>query len=655
MMMKSKTCHFFRRIAFLWLLLFNLLLSGTAMAYSEDIEAMSREIGGGGGTLGWPVPTPPAVMTSPFGYRIHPITGKESNHQGVDLAGDYGDPVRSAGDGIVEYAQVGYNGGYGNLVIIDHGHGLKTYYGHNSTVDVYEGQQVKDGEIIAFMGSTGNSTGPHCHFGTELNGVFVDPGLFVPGMGQMETDIFGSRADGSNPTVATDFDDSNVTLEVSADFAKPLKDVVDTFVDMLTKALEIIKNYIWQIFACLMAIDLAMSAMYKSLGAWGDGDEHSFASWFFYKIIIYGVLIFMLMNWGEFVGNLAVEGFPQLGALAVGESLDTAGKAVSDPTQIVQKGVSLIAPLINEALKAHTLLDLFTEGFTFIICAVFGLIFLVLFMVIGIQVAKAYLYFYFTILFSFVSFMFSSLKQTRKYASNGINGIFASSLNLMFFVIFTVMLQMTMTNLVVGDLVSTETMVSETGSSAQILSKEDCMTRIRAVESYGGNYHCDNGLGYYGAYQIDYGNYNNWDRWCRDYEANGGVLVHDGENYTRWNAYGELDTAPEPATEYPWAPVNQDRVAGYILEGYYSQYGSWEAACRAWNQGESGMNNPAAYEYLAAVLGHHGANKTSRVANLSLLFQLLLIVLLFILMADHMEKFINKQFGGMGFKLTNEQ
>jgi len=63
------------------------------------------------------------------------------------------------------------------------------------------------------------------------------------------------------------------------------------------------------------------------------------------------------------------------------------------------------------------------------------------------------------------------------------------------------------------------------------------------------------------------------------------------------------------------------------------------------------MENSAAYEYQAAILGHHGANKTSRVANLALLFQLLLLVLLFILIADHMEKFINRQFGGMGFKL----
>ena len=643
-----------KRIIFLLLILLNLCIASTALAYSEDIEAIDRELSGGG-KLDWPVPTPPAVMTSAFGYRIHPITGDVRHHGGVDLAGDYGTPIHAAGAGTVEYASVGFNDGYGNLVIIDHGNGLETYYGHNSTIDVYPGKQVSAGEVIATMGSTGNSTGPHCHFGTKLNGQFVDPGLFVSGMAQMETEKFGSRLDGGDPTAATDFDDSNVSLEIAADFAKPLKDVIDTFVDLLTKALGLIKNYIWQIFACLMAIDLAMSAMYKGLGAWGDNDEHTFTSWLFYKIITYGVLMFMLMNWGDFIGNLALESFPQIGAVAVGESMDTAGQTVSDPTKIVQKGVEIIVPLINEALKAHGFLDLFTEGFTFLICAVLGCIFLILFMIIGIQVAKAYLFFYFTILFSFVNFMFAGLKQTRKWASNGINGIFASSLNLMFFVIFTVMLQVTMQNLVVGDLVETKTTVSEIGSTAKILSIDDCLARIRAVESYGGNYHCDNGQGYYGAYQIDYGNYNNWDSWCSAYEERGGILIHDGENYTRWNSYGDLDTAPEPtSTTYPWAPQNQDAVARFKIQEYYNEYGSWEAACRAWNQGPGGKENAAAYEYQAAILGHHGANKTSRVANISLLFQLLLLVLLFILIADHMEKLINKQFGGMGFKLTNE-
>ena len=178
-----------RRVALLLVVIFQLCASSVVLAYSEDMESMIQEVSGAG-RLDWPVLTPPAVMTSAFGYRIHPITGDVRHHNGVDLAGDYGDGIKAAGAGTVEYAAYGYNGGFGNLVIIDHGNGLKTYYGHNSTVDVSSGESVSAGQQIATMGSTGNSTGPHCHFGTQLNGKWVDPGLFVSGMAQMEAEKF---------------------------------------------------------------------------------------------------------------------------------------------------------------------------------------------------------------------------------------------------------------------------------------------------------------------------------------------------------------------------------------------------------------------------------------------------------------------------------
>ena len=108
-----------KRITSLLLILLNLCLASTALAYSEDIEAIGQEIGGGGGggRLDWSVPTPPAVMTSAFGYRVHPITGNVRHHGGVDLAGDFGDLIYAAGDGVVEDASIGYNDGFGNLVI----------------------------------------------------------------------------------------------------------------------------------------------------------------------------------------------------------------------------------------------------------------------------------------------------------------------------------------------------------------------------------------------------------------------------------------------------------------------------------------------------------------------------------------------------------
>lgn len=101
-------------------------------------------------------------ISSLYGYRIHPITGKRRFHEGLDIAANYGNGVYAYTDGKV--VQAGWNGGYGNCILIDHGNGLKTRYGHLSKFLVRVGQRVKTGERIGAVGSTGNSTGPHLHF-----------------------------------------------------------------------------------------------------------------------------------------------------------------------------------------------------------------------------------------------------------------------------------------------------------------------------------------------------------------------------------------------------------------------------------------------------------------------------------------------------------
>ena len=107
-------------------------------------------------------------ISSRFGIR------SRDNHKGLDIANSTGTPIAAAASGIVKYAK--YNsGGYGNLVIIDHGNGIETYYGHNSKLYVSEGQKVSQGELISAMGSTGISTGPHLHWEVRINGVAQNP------------------------------------------------------------------------------------------------------------------------------------------------------------------------------------------------------------------------------------------------------------------------------------------------------------------------------------------------------------------------------------------------------------------------------------------------------------------------------------------------
>ncbi len=121
------------------------------------------------------MPVVGARISSPFGYRIHPITGEYKMHTGIDLAAAQGTPIYAADGGTVVVAS--WMNGYGNVVIIDHGNGIQTLYAHirdGGTV-VSVGQSVGRGDKIAEVGSTGNSTGPHCHFEVRVNGTPVDP------------------------------------------------------------------------------------------------------------------------------------------------------------------------------------------------------------------------------------------------------------------------------------------------------------------------------------------------------------------------------------------------------------------------------------------------------------------------------------------------
>ena len=112
-------------------------------------------------------------ITSGFGMRHHPILGRDRMHTGVDIGAGYGAPIHAAAGGTVIFS--GYQRGYGNTMIIDHGGGVTTLYGHCSRLGVSEGQTVRQGEVIGNVGSTGLSTGPHLHFEVRRNGTPVNP------------------------------------------------------------------------------------------------------------------------------------------------------------------------------------------------------------------------------------------------------------------------------------------------------------------------------------------------------------------------------------------------------------------------------------------------------------------------------------------------
>ncbi|HET8728173.1 MAG TPA: M23 family metallopeptidase [Alphaproteobacteria bacterium] len=112
-------------------------------------------------------------LTSRFGWRVHPIFHTKKLHTGVDLASPRGTPIYAAGDGVVERA--GWSSGYGQFTLIKHANGYETGYGHQSKIVVKPGEKVRQGQIIGYVGSTGNSTGPHLHFEIRVNSRYVDP------------------------------------------------------------------------------------------------------------------------------------------------------------------------------------------------------------------------------------------------------------------------------------------------------------------------------------------------------------------------------------------------------------------------------------------------------------------------------------------------
>ncbi len=137
----------------------------TLIEYFEDKRSLYASTPSVWPVRGW--------VTSSFGSRISPFTGTTQFHEGIDIATPDGTPVIAPADGVV--VKAGFEAGYGNMVEISHGYGLKTVFGHNSRLNVQPGQRVKRGDIISYSGNSGSSTGPHVHYEVRVNGLPVNP------------------------------------------------------------------------------------------------------------------------------------------------------------------------------------------------------------------------------------------------------------------------------------------------------------------------------------------------------------------------------------------------------------------------------------------------------------------------------------------------
>jgi murein DD-endopeptidase MepM/ murein hydrolase activator NlpD len=150
----------------------------SAMAISNtSIHLLPSQPGLGDATFTpslWPVN---GHLTASFGERLDPFSGEGEFHRGVDISANYGDAVRVTADGIVSFADT--RSGYGRVVVIDHGFGTTTLYGHLSNFNAQAGQQVHRGDVIGYVGVSGRSTGPHVHYEVRINGAPVNPWRYL--------------------------------------------------------------------------------------------------------------------------------------------------------------------------------------------------------------------------------------------------------------------------------------------------------------------------------------------------------------------------------------------------------------------------------------------------------------------------------------------
>ena len=603
------------------------------------------------------------VITSPFGWRIHPITGASRFHSGIDIADDYYTPVVASAPGVVTHA--GWIDGYGNAVIIEHEGGWSTLYGHFAEIHVTAGQTVNAGHLIGGQGSTGNSTGPHCHFEIrDPSGTPVDPALFVPELGGAVS-----------PHGGADFEGPYKDWTLTNDFAKPIKEVMDKLVEVITKGLDLLQNGVASLFLILCLIDIALGAMSKVLTPPSE-DKEGLMPWIIRRSLFYGFCLFFLYNWSDFIGNLALYGFPQLGGLVGGDPA-AAEAAVSDPTQIVQKGMSIVAPVVNATLRARgSILDLILGNLMSVVCVLCAVVLFFLFCVIGFYIALAYIQFYASVLFSFTTFPLAGLKHVRHFASNGISGVIACSINLMFFCFFSAALQASLENITIPALVTTSSVATASASKSSTPAKPSTGTGTTTGTSTGASpatgvvdisdrpyAHIAIAISQRTGIRADF-IYAQLALESSHFQSDVAIADH---NYggVKWYGDGKMGSIANDGEHYRHFDSDEEFIEYQSINLLaYTEDGIKEAQTPA--EYAAALKRGHYYtateeEYTSLIAGildmDPGASigRAQTVVNVFLMLQVILLVLLFMFMADRVSKLVIEQFGSGGFHLTDDE
>lgn len=241
-------------------------------------------------------------ITSPFGYRTHPIYGTVIYHSGIDIGVDYGTAIPAADSGTVTYS--GWMQGYGYFVMIDHGDGIVTCYGHNQELLVQEGEKVSKDQVISLAGSTGNSTGPHLHFEVRQNGEPIDPTSFTKRAGwdltgDTSTNIIieiGKHIKGAiTPNIDVDFTNYFVPSETIAEITTHL-------ITLISKCFDFAEKNLLGLLIALAIIDFSWFMIPAILGI----TELNNLSGVIIRFIRYGFFFALFRSWHTLVATFFI-------------------------------------------------------------------------------------------------------------------------------------------------------------------------------------------------------------------------------------------------------------------------------------------------------------------------------------------------------------
>ena len=611
----------------------------------------------------------PWVQTDEYGYS----EWRGRSHAGVDIGADEGTSIQALGVGVVKEEGFGYDPtGYGCLLTIHYpnapcpdgsGVGMDVLYGHLMGTCVSEGDLVQPGQIVAWVGWSGHCEPPgpdgsHLHLEVSYgnSAQTVDPAMYFSDL------HFGSGTGGGGGGSFGEHRPAVVPFELKADLVKPIREIIETLIKACTTGLKLIEGGMKKIFMLLLTIDLTLGLIFYNLNI--NSRDHSLFAYLCFKFLMYGFLLFMLTHWGQFVGNLSKNLFSDAAAIMSNRAPEEVAAAISSPTDILQKGLHIVSPIFNQLMSDSSK----SLGMASGLAGLLGFVILILFLIVTWQVAKAYIEFYMMVLFGFTTFIFSGEKHMRIHAENGINGIVACSINLMFFCFFAITLQGMMTDLSMdavftvgskagGEFTYKHPLATDPDNAGIPPGPEGLqifLSKIRKVETGGcddpyhthsGDSNDDGSFNSYGAYQIQP---ENWVSWAEEAYAAGYPLIPDGGSYPTDGTRGY--------SQFSWSPMNQDIVASYKMMQYYNQYGSWHAVATAWNGGPGAVGEgwSDTESYWAKVSGAtpSGAADTAvgrTGINILVLLKMLLLLLMIMIVGDKISAAVMNSFGSRGF------